>query len=71
MRLKGLDLDRDVVDVELGMTQAEIALLLGASRPKVNVALGALESRGAISRTGERLACRPVALAEIAGTDEV
>jgi hypothetical protein len=31
------------------------ALLLGANRPKVNAALGALENAGAIRRTSERI----------------
>ena len=32
--------------IELGMSQSEIALLLGASRPKINEALGTLEKIG-------------------------
>src|SRR5205807_4212352 len=42
------------VPLELGFTQGELALLLGASRPKVNAALGVLESTGAIGRTSDR-----------------
>jgi CRP/FNR family transcriptional regulator, cyclic AMP receptor protein len=52
--------------VELGMSQNEIALLLGASRPKINEALGALEKTGAIGRTIDRIFCDPAKLAEIA-----
>jgi hypothetical protein len=41
-------------------------MLLGASRPKVNTALGALEDSGAIGRTADRLFCDPAKLALIA-----
>ena len=43
--------------VALGMSQGELALLLGASRPKVNAALVALEDAGAIKRVGPVLQC--------------
>lgn len=52
--------------LELGFTQSELALLLGASRPKINVALGVLENAGAIGRTSDRLFCDPEKLAVIA-----
>jgi CRP/FNR family transcriptional regulator, cyclic AMP receptor protein len=54
------------VPLELGFSQAELAQLLGASRPKVNAALGALESAGAVKRTLDRLFCDPAKLADIA-----
>lgn len=38
--------------IVLEITQTELAMLLGASRPKVNVALSALEASGAIRRDG-------------------
>jgi len=41
-------------------------LLLGASRPKINAALGTLENAGAIGRTSDRLFCDPAKLADIA-----
>ncbi len=47
------------VPLELGFSQGELALLLGASRPKVNAALGALENAGAIRRTSDRIFCEP------------
>lgn len=56
--------------LELGFSQGELAQLLGASRPKVNIALGTLESAGAIKRTQDRLFCDPSRLAEIAGRDD-
>jgi CRP-like cAMP-binding protein len=45
------------VDVDLGMSQSELALLIGASRPKVNAALISLEDSGAIARKGSTLSC--------------
>ena len=54
------------VPLELGFTQGELAMLLGASRPKINAALGVLESAGAIGRTSDRLFCDPAKLAVIA-----
>jgi CRP-like cAMP-binding protein len=41
----------------LNLSQTEIAQLLGATRPKVNVALGKLEQAGALRRTSDRLFC--------------
>ena len=51
------------------MSQSELALLIGASRPKVNAALVALEDQGAIDRTGSKLACHFDALIAIANLD--
>ena len=50
----------------LGYSQAELALLVGASRPKLNAALGTLEEAGAIGRALDRLFCDPAKLALIA-----
>ena len=58
------------VPLELGFTQGELALLLGASRPKINAALGILEEAGAIGRTSDRLFCDPAKLALIAQRDD-
>ncbi len=52
--------------VELGISQGEIALLLGASRPKINEALGELERLGAAGRTIDRIFCDPAKLTGIA-----
>lgn len=71
MRLAGADLEAEQVTLDLKMSQSEIALLLGASRPKVNVALGALEKSKAIRRLGESIVCYPAELTAIAGLDEV
>jgi CRP/FNR family transcriptional regulator, cyclic AMP receptor protein len=54
------------IPLELGFSQGELAQLLGASRPKVNLALGLLEEAGAIGRTSDRLFCDPAVLARIA-----
>ena len=59
------------VPLELGFSQGELALLLGATRPKVNEAFGSLESAGAIGRTIDRIFCDPAKLAEIARQDDV
>jgi hypothetical protein len=39
------------------MSQGELALLVGASRPKVNTALTMLEELGAITRDGSEIVC--------------
>jgi CRP/FNR family transcriptional regulator, cyclic AMP receptor protein len=54
------------VPLDLGFSQGELAQLLGASRPKVNTALGELEQAGAIVRTLDRFFCDPAKLTEIA-----
>ncbi len=53
--------------LEMVFSQAELAQLLGASRPKVNAALGALEKAGAIRRGADRLMCDSAKLARISG----
>lgn len=45
------------IALELRFSQGELASLLGASRPKINAALAALESAGAVKRTIDRLFC--------------
>ena len=45
------------VRIRLGMSQGELALLVGASRPKVNMALTTLEEFGAITRIGNEIEC--------------
>lgn len=57
------------VPLDLGFSQGELAQLLGASRSKVNTALGTLESMGAIVRTLDRLFCDPAKLAQVARQD--
>ena len=54
------------VAVALNLSQTEIAQLLGATRSKVNVALGKLEQAGALRRTSDRLFCDRDKLTRIA-----
>ncbi len=44
-------------EISLGINQGELALVLGASRPKVNAALMMLEETGAITRKGDKYTC--------------
>jgi CRP-like cAMP-binding protein len=57
------------VPLEIGFSQGELALLLGATRPKVNEAFGTLEEMGAIGRTIDRVFCDPGKLAAVARHD--
>lgn len=43
--------------IDLPISQSELALLIGASRPKVNAALALLEDSGAIERKESRFTC--------------
>jgi CRP/FNR family cyclic AMP-dependent transcriptional regulator len=54
------------VPLDLGMSQGELALLIGASRPKVNIALTMLEDMGGIARAGSKLTCDTQVLQNIA-----
>jgi CRP/FNR family cyclic AMP-dependent transcriptional regulator len=54
------------VPLDLGMSQGELALLIGASRPKVNIALTMLEDMGGIARAGPKLTCDTQVLQNIA-----
>lgn len=56
-RQKAQDKKAARVTVDLDMSQGELALLIGASRPKVNAALALLEAGGAITRAGGRVEC--------------
>jgi CRP-like cAMP-binding protein len=58
------------VSLALPISQSELALLVGASRPKVNAALGLLESEGAIERRGQLVVCDIAALSGIGRLDE-
>jgi len=58
------------IPLALGFSQTELAQLLGASRPKVNAALGWLEEQEAIKRTIDRLFCDPLKLAQIAQAED-
>ena len=55
--------------IELPMSQSELGLLIGASRPKVNTALSLLESSGALQRDQGKVTCDIAELQLIAGSD--
>jgi CRP-like cAMP-binding protein len=55
--------------LDLGMSQSELGLLIGASRPKVNIALTALEDMGAITRSGSGYICDIETLKSVADTE--
>ena len=57
------------VTIDLPMSQSELALLIGASRPKVNTALSMLEDSGALERSGSRVTCDLEELQAIAGAE--
>ena len=57
------------VSVSLPISQSELALLVGASRPKVNAALAVLEAEGAIERKGAIIVCDIVALTGLGAVD--
>jgi CRP/FNR family transcriptional regulator, cyclic AMP receptor protein len=59
----------DSVKLALPISQSELALLVGASRPKVNAALALLEAEGAIQRKGQDVICDMVSLSDLAGMD--
>lgn len=52
--------------IALGLSQTELALLLGASRPKVSGAFGTLEAAGAIRRVGNEIECDAELLEDMA-----
>src|SRR6185436_15886141 len=54
---KAPDSEEGRVTIDLPMSQSELALLIGASRPKVNTALSLLETSGALERNGTRIVC--------------
>jgi len=56
------------ITIDLPISQSELALLIGASRPKVNAALALLEDGGAIERKESRFTCDIDELESIAGS---
>ncbi len=55
--------------LDLKLSQSEVGLLIGASRPKVNLALTALEDMGAITRSGSAYICDIEILSSVADMD--
>jgi CRP/FNR family cyclic AMP-dependent transcriptional regulator len=62
----GPDAEGDVI-LDLPISQSELALLIGASRPKVNAALALLEDQGALDRADGKFTCHIEQLEDIAG----
>lgn len=56
--------------LRLDLNQTEIAEFLGGSRPKVNRALLALQSAGAVVRDGDHVVCDPDKLMELANPED-
>ena len=56
-------------DLSLDISQSELGLLIGASRPKVNAALVALEEDGAITRSHANIVCNIAILKRCAGLE--
>lgn len=69
IRAKDADIDSGDVELPLKMSQSELALLIGASRPKVNTALSMLEASGALKRNKDSIVCNVEELELIAGMD--
>ncbi len=57
------------VTLALPISQTELALLVGASRPKVNAALALLEAEGALERRGQLMICEVEKLSALGGLD--
>jgi CRP-like cAMP-binding protein len=68
-RAKSPEVKEGRVTIELPISQSELALLIGASRPKVNTALSILETTGALERNGARIVCDLEELQAIAGAE--
>ena len=56
------------VTLDMAISHSELALLIGASRPKVNAALALLHDSGAIERNDKTLICNIEELENLAGT---
>ncbi|MEL7048461.1 MAG: helix-turn-helix domain-containing protein, partial [Pseudomonadota bacterium] len=65
-RVVDADAELGEVAVPFTMSQSELALLIGASRPKVNTALSLLESNGALKREKDKVICTIDELEDIA-----
>jgi CRP-like cAMP-binding protein len=48
----------DSTEIEVELTQEELAGMIGATRPRVNKLLGFFEDQGAIARSGRRIVIR-------------
>jgi CRP/FNR family cyclic AMP-dependent transcriptional regulator len=64
------DANRRPAVLDIGMSQTELGLLLGASRSKINEALATLEKLGAVHHTAGHFECHVDALRAVAQGDE-
>ncbi len=69
IRAKDADIESGDVEIPFKMSQSELALLIGASRPKVNTALSMLEASGALKRGKDCITCNVEELEIIAGME--
>jgi CRP/FNR family transcriptional regulator, cyclic AMP receptor protein len=69
LKLQGAVAKDGEAKLDLGLSQSEVGLLIGASRPKVNLALTALEDMGAITRSGSAYMCDLEVLGSVADMD--
>lgn len=67
-RQKGTAKPGTRVTLDLPISQSELALLIGASRPKVNAALQLLQDSGAVEKSDKSMICDIDELENIAGT---
>jgi CRP/FNR family transcriptional regulator, cyclic AMP receptor protein len=56
--------------LRLGLNQTDLSSVLGASRPKVNMALQALIAEGALTRQGEGLVCNLAVLQDMVAAED-
>ena len=69
LKLQGAVAKDGQAKLDLGLSQSEVGLLIGASRPKVNLAITALEDMGAITRSGSAYTCDLEILGSVADMD--
>ena len=69
LKLQGVMPKDGKAKLDLGMSQSEVGLLIGASRPKVNLALTTLEDMGAITKSGSGYICDLEELKSVADSE--
>ena len=69
LKLQGTAPKNGEARLNLGMSQSELGLLIGASRPKVNIALTTLEDMGAITKSGSGYICNLEELESVADAE--
>ena len=69
LKLQSAPATNGTAKLDLGMSQSELGLLIGASRPKVNIALTALEDMGAVTKSGSGYVCHIETLKSVADAE--